>query len=103
MGMMTAIAIGRRIIAGMTRLIALPGAKRKRGNPNWCQPQPLAAFPVLSTEFERHVKRMGLTKPEYISSAELKRWCERNRNRVYVPEWLLEEWGLQVESIFSGA
>ncbi len=49
------------------------------------------------------VKRMGLTKPEYISSAELKSWCECNRNRVYVPEWLLDAWGLQVESIFSGA
>ena len=46
------------------------------------------------------VKRMGLTKPEYIASAELKYWCERNR--VYVPEWLLETWGIQVESIFSG-
>ena len=48
------------------------------------------------------VKRIGLTKPEYIASAELKHWCERNRNRVYIPEWLLESWGLQVESIFSG-
>ena len=26
--------------------------------------------------------------------AELKRWCEHNRNRVYVPEWLLEAWGI---------
>ncbi|MGA7293238.1 MAG: hypothetical protein WBW53_01325 [Terriglobales bacterium] len=37
------------------------------------------------------------------SSAELKRWCEHNRNRVYVPEWLLEAWGIQVDGIFSGA
>jgi hypothetical protein len=48
------------------------------------------------------VKRLGLTKLEYVSSTELKRWCEHNRNRVYVPEWLLEEWGIQVEAIFSG-
>lgn len=48
------------------------------------------------------VKQIGLTKPEYITSTELKLWCERNRNRVYVPEWLLEAWGLQVEAIFSG-
>jgi hypothetical protein len=28
-------------------------------------------------------------------------WCERNRNRVYVPEWLLEEWGIAVDGIFD--
>jgi hypothetical protein len=49
------------------------------------------------------VKRMGLTKSEYIASAELKYWCEHNRNRVYVPEWLLEAWGIQVEPLFIGA
>ena len=48
------------------------------------------------------VKRIGLTKSEYIASTELRLWCERNRNRVYVPEWLLEAWGFQVEAIFSG-
>ena len=49
------------------------------------------------------VKRLGLTKPEYIAWDELRRWCEHNRNRVYVPEWLLEAWGMQAEAIFSGA
>jgi hypothetical protein len=28
------------------------------------------------------------------SDVQLGRWCERNRNRVYVPEWLLEAWGM---------
>jgi hypothetical protein len=84
----------------MSRPIAVLGAKRKRGNPNWGQqPQPL---PAVATEFEMQVKRIGLTKPQYIASTELKLWCERNRNRVYVPEWLLQAWGIEVESIFSG-
>jgi hypothetical protein len=48
------------------------------------------------------VKRLGLTKPQYIASTELKLWCEHNRNRVYVPEWLLQAWRIEVESIFSG-
>jgi hypothetical protein len=48
------------------------------------------------------VKRLGLAKPQYVSSAELKRWCQHNRNRVYVPEWLLKAWGIQVEAIFGG-
>ena len=84
----------------MARTIARTGSRRRRGNPNWGQPpQPL---PALPTEFEILVKRLGLTKLEYAFSAELKRWCEHNRNRVYVPEWLLEAWGIQVEAIFSG-
>jgi hypothetical protein len=84
----------------MTRRITLLGAKRRRGNPNWgLPPRP---SPVLPTEFEMQVKRIGLTKSEYIASTELKHWCERNRNRVYVPEWLLEAWDMEVELIFSG-
>lgn len=88
------------MIWGMVKPIVLPSTKSKRGNPNWGKgPPPIRAVP---TEFELQVQRLGLTKPEYVSSAELKRWCEHNRNRVYVPEWLLEEWGIQVEAIFSG-
>jgi len=48
------------------------------------------------------VERLGLTNAEYVGSPELKHWCERNRNRVYVPEWLLKEWEIEVEAIFSG-
>ena len=84
----------------MTRTIALTGRRDRRGNPNWGQPRP--PLRALPPEFEILVKRLGLTKLEYASSAELKRWCEHNRNRVYVPEWLLAAWGIQVEAIFSG-
>jgi len=84
----------------MARAIALPLRKRGRGNPSWGHlPHRL---PVLPTEFETQVERLGLTKPEYVSSAALKRWCEHNRNRFYVPEWLLAEWRMEVEFIFSG-
>ena len=85
----------------MSIRITLLGTKRRRGNPNWGHP--LKAPPAVPTEFEMQVKRLGLTKPEYTASDELRRWCEHNRNRVYVPEWLLEAWGMQVEAIFSGA
>ena len=84
----------------MSRPTALSDSKRRRGNPNWGKPPQCP--PALPTEFEIQVKRIGLTKPEYIASTELKLWCERNCNRVYVPEWLLEAWGIEVESIFSG-
>jgi hypothetical protein len=88
------------MISAMARHIFLPGTKRGRGNPNWGKP--LRPLPALLTEFERQVERLGLTKAQYVASAELRYWCERNRNRCYVPEWLLEEWELTVEAIFSG-
>ena len=75
-----------------------PSPKRRRGNPNWGCPLPI---PNLPTEFELQVAQLRLTQAEYVYSFQLKRWCERNRNRVYVPEWLLKEWGMQVEEVFS--
>jgi hypothetical protein len=74
---------------------------RKRGNPNWGRPIPPA--PALATEFELRVRLLQLTPEVYTSSRELHAWRERNRNRVYVPEWLLKEWGMPVDSDFSGA
>jgi hypothetical protein len=55
------------------------------------------SVPALPTQFELTTKRLRLTPEMYASSGELKRWCESNRNRCYVPEWLLKQWGLEVE------
>jgi hypothetical protein len=74
---------------------------RKRGNPNWGRPIPPA--PALATEFEKRAKQLHLAPDAYASSRELRLWCELNRNCVYVPEWLLKEWGMPVDSDFSGA
>jgi len=30
-------------------------------------------------------------------------WCRQNRNRIYIPEWLLEEWSITVDPTFSDA
>jgi len=73
--------------------------KRVHGNPNWGKP--LRPVPALLTEFEMQVDRLGLTEAQYVASARLRHWCEHNLNRCYVPEWLLEEWSLTVESSFS--
>jgi hypothetical protein len=72
--------------------------KRVRGNPNWGKP---SSIPSLPTEFELQVRRLGLTKPGYVTSAALKVWCQRNRNRLYVPEWLLEAWEMPVDITFT--
>ena len=79
--------------------VALPTAKRKRGNPNWGRPMP--CVPALPTEFELQIRQLQLTAEMYASSRDLRSWCEQNRNRLYVPEWLLEEWGIIVDLNFG--
>jgi len=59
--------------------------------------------PVLATAFEVEVKQLHLTAEQYVVSAELRNWCERNRNRFYILEWLLDEWGFCVEANLSGS
>ena len=81
--------------------VAVPAVIRKRGNPNWGRPIPRA--PALATEFELRASQLQLTARMYASSAELRAWCEQNRNRLYVPEWLLEEWGITVDLTFDAA
>ncbi|PYX85085.1 MAG: hypothetical protein DMG70_04760 [Acidobacteria bacterium] len=78
-----------------------PHVIRKRGNPNWGRRIP--PRPVLATEFEMQVKELRLTPETYLRSAALRRWCEENRNRCYIPEWLLDAWDIVVESDVSGA
>ena len=91
----------RRSMIGFMAIPALPVLNRKRrGNPNWGRPIPRA--PTLATEFELRVKQLQLTAEMYTSSRELRIWCDRNRNRVYIPEWLLEKWDITVDAIFSG-
>ena len=70
-------------------------ATRKRGNPNW--ERPVLPVPALATEFELPVRRLQLTGEKYASSLALRTWCEQNRTRHYIPEWLLKEWGITVE------
>jgi hypothetical protein len=81
--------------------VAIPATKRERGNPNWGCPIPPAL--ALATEFELQVRQLQLTARTYTSSLELRAWCEQNRNQLYVPEWLLEEWGITVDPTFSAA
>jgi hypothetical protein len=43
------------------------------------------------------VRRLNLFPEMYAASRELRKWCHLNRNRCYIPEWLLEEWSMDVE------
>ena len=83
----------------MAILVAVPAMRCKRGHPNWGRAIPFG--PAAPTEFELRVRQLRLTPKTYTSSRELRAWCEQNRNRCYVPEWLLQEWGITVELKFS--
>ncbi len=47
-------------------------------------------------------KRLKLSPEMYVGSNALRNWCPRNRNRCYVPEWLLKEWHMDVEIGYGG-
>jgi hypothetical protein len=53
------------------------------------------------TEFEDLVIELGLSESEYDHSPKLVKWVRANRNRRYVPEWLLTELGIEVDVKFA--
>ena len=59
--------------------------------------------PAPPTEFELRARHLQLTPEMYTSSRELRIRCEQNRNRIYIPEWLLKEWGIDVDPTFIAA
>lgn len=69
-----------------------------RGNRNWTSGQPAKVRPAVPTEFENLAVKLQLNEKSYARSRELREWCELNRNRYYVPEWLLTIWGMTVNA-----
>jgi hypothetical protein len=70
---------------------------RKQGNPDWTGEKPPLAPASPSTEFELQARRLGLAEGDYASSDQLRGWCAQNRDRCYVPEWLLKTWGMTTD------
>jgi hypothetical protein len=58
---------------------------------------------ILCTEFEMQARQLHLTPDQYVASAHLRNWCERNKNQYYIPEWLLKAWNISVNSDLTGA
>jgi len=76
-----------------------PANLRKRGNPNWGKP-PEVKPASTPTEFELRARSLHLTESNYANSDVLKAWCKQNKNRCYVPEWLLKRWDMPVDTNF---
>jgi hypothetical protein len=36
------------------------------------------------------------------TSDELRQWCHHNKDRCYIPEWLLKQWRITVDPNVSG-
>jgi hypothetical protein len=70
--------------------------KRKHGH--WASGWPAAVPPASPSAFETRVRELKLTAPAFVESRELQRWCKENRNKSYIPEWLLEAWGMSVNA-----
>jgi hypothetical protein len=51
-------------------------------------------YQAVATEFELAAEHLHLAPDNYLSSIQLREWCKRNKNRCYIPEWLLKEWAL---------
>jgi hypothetical protein len=73
----------------------LPTKSRKRGNPNWGKL--IKPLPAVPTAFEEQVQQLGLEEQTCATSETLKQWCGRNKDRRYIPEWLLKRWGISVD------
>jgi len=69
----------------------------RRGNPDWGKPTPLISRSLMMPEFEKQVRQLRLNESNCAGSDELRVWCERNKNRFYVPEWLLKHWKISVD------
>jgi hypothetical protein len=69
---------------------------------NWASGRPQENQPAVPTGFEEQVLKLGLNEQTCEASRELKQWCERNKDRCYIPEWLLKRWGMLVDSDLSG-
>ncbi len=71
---------------------------RRRGNPSWGNPAALfTSSSSTVTEFENQMRRLKLNESNCAGSDELRLWCERNKNRSYIPEWLLMHWEISVD------
>ena len=52
---------------------------------------------MIVSAFEGEVEKLGLLPEEYADSKELHKWCDANRYRKFVPEALLNTWGMYVD------
>jgi hypothetical protein len=75
--------------------------KRGRGNPNWMAGMngTLRIPPAVPTEFERLAVKLGVPEALWAHSRELRSFARKFGRSKYVPEHLLDAWGLDVGDV----
>ena len=58
--------------------------------------------PQVKSAFEHVVRQLHLSPGEYATSAELKEWVRRHKDSKYVPPYLLDLWGFEVDGELFG-
>lgn len=49
------------------------------------------------TSFEDVAKELKLQPDQYLHSARLREWAQRNKNSKFIPESLLKAWGFKMD------
>jgi hypothetical protein len=70
---------------------------RKRGNPDWGNPDLQTDRDNGSTSFEEVARKLRLSPADYQHSTRLKAWVQKNKDQKYVPPDLLRVWEFEVK------
>ena len=65
-------------------------------------PNESSITPHGESTFEHVAHRLHLSPSEYATSAELKEWVRKHKDSKYVPPYLLDLWGFQVDDELFG-
>ena len=65
-------------------------------------PNESSITPQVKSSFEHLVRQLHLSPEEYATSAALKEWVRENKDHKYVPPYLLDLWGFQVDDELFG-
>jgi hypothetical protein len=58
----------------------------------------MAYLSTMPTAFERKVRKLGLDERTCVGSRALRLWCQENKDRYSIPEWLTCKVGNDRES-----
>jgi hypothetical protein len=68
---------------------------RVNGRSNWGKPS--ADIPNTPTSFEEMARGLKLSEKEYRNSTPLKEWAKKHKDSKYVPQDLLDAWGIEAK------
>ena len=86
----------------MKAQVAKSVVKRRRGNPNWGKAGLRADLQIVPALTAFELLAEGIPEADWPQSPKLRQFARRYHNQRYVPEYLLEFWGIAVLDDFSG-